>query len=420
MDGMELDKKKDDLIRWKTDAWKDPGMVAWYSRQMVENTGTTRLKNYLETALCERFAAGERILDVGVGTGRASLPLARKGFRVTGVDSSQAMLDEFRRLAGKTPVEARLGDVTDLPVGDDSFDTVMALNVVTHFPHWRSILGEWKKKVRSGGRMLFDIYSLDHIGQVSGRAVSEEEMLAGNDMSSYNTHIRVEDLVACADELGLTVVAVVPYGGLFAGKRQDYFSGRVLVEQNWWQRHLTWIASDDRFFDFCVFMEEQFFGVTTSMMTGRFFVVLENQPDPAANKSWLARNKRLNASLAIGPQGGWAPMALEGGDLTAWKRQLNAHLDTMRARVVFFFLWMSIWQGDNAFTTELLEQRHRDVFEDWKAREMTDMRAFDLACGWYKQAEISAILDFQGMPLGLGGEYEMTRILLRDCFHAFD
>ena len=41
-----------DLIKWKTDAWKNPDMVAWYHQRMVENRGTSRLKNEVEVELC--------------------------------------------------------------------------------------------------------------------------------------------------------------------------------------------------------------------------------------------------------------------------------------------------------------------------------------------------------------------------------
>ena len=100
-----MKNSEQDLIHWKTEAWKDRDMVRWYSGRMDENTDTNRLKNIIETELCERFLAGTDVLDVGIGTGRASLPLIAKGFNLSGTDSSQAMLDECRRLAGGAPIE---------------------------------------------------------------------------------------------------------------------------------------------------------------------------------------------------------------------------------------------------------------------------------------------------------------------------
>jgi 2-polyprenyl-3-methyl-5-hydroxy-6-metoxy-1,4-benzoquinol methylase len=159
------------LKQWKTDAWKDPGMVAHYSAQMFDNSGTNRLNNLLEVGLMDQYAAGENILDVGVGTGRASIPLAKRGLKLTGVDSSQSMLDETRRLAGDTPFELKLGDVTQLPVDDGIYDTLISLNVMTHFANWREILAHWASKVKNGGRVIFDVYSLDHLEAAAGRPV---------------------------------------------------------------------------------------------------------------------------------------------------------------------------------------------------------------------------------------------------------
>jgi cyclopropane fatty-acyl-phospholipid synthase-like methyltransferase len=52
--------------------------------------------------------AGSRILDVGCGTGRHAVELARRGHRVTGVDISSGMLAEAERAAGEAGVEVEL------------------------------------------------------------------------------------------------------------------------------------------------------------------------------------------------------------------------------------------------------------------------------------------------------------------------
>lgn len=259
MSNWELDRKTDELIRWKTDAWKDPGMVAWYSRRMVDDSAITRLHNLLEAGLFEQFAAGERILDAGVGTGRASIPLARKGLRVTGVDSSQAMLDECRRLLEGTPMELLRGDVLALPVEDEQFDTVMGLNVMTHFPHWQEVLAAWNKKVRPGGRIVFDIYSLDHLSYVRGQPITPDQILNVKDFADFSMHVAVDEIAASADRLGLKIVAIAPYAGLYSGKYLWRASGQPLSGMNWWNRLLSWISVDDAFLAFGLFLEREFF-----------------------------------------------------------------------------------------------------------------------------------------------------------------
>ena len=58
------------------------------------------------------------IVALGVGTGRIAVPLAAAGLVVTGVDSSEAMLERLRARTGAERVDAVLGDmVQDLPTG---------------------------------------------------------------------------------------------------------------------------------------------------------------------------------------------------------------------------------------------------------------------------------------------------------------
>ena len=65
------------------------------------------------------------VLQLGVGTGRLALPLAARGVPVTGLDSSQPMLDALAAKPGAAAVTTLLGDMTDPPTGDDRFAMVL-------------------------------------------------------------------------------------------------------------------------------------------------------------------------------------------------------------------------------------------------------------------------------------------------------
>lgn len=54
------------------------------------------------------------ILELGVGTGRLAIPLARRGFEVVGVDASAAMLDRLAHKPGGEDVETHLVDIRDV------------------------------------------------------------------------------------------------------------------------------------------------------------------------------------------------------------------------------------------------------------------------------------------------------------------
>lgn len=87
---------------------------------------------------------GRRILDVGTGTGRAAVFLARGGAVVTGVDASNAMLDIARERAAGDGVTVRflLGDAHALEFPDRTFDVTISLRLLMHAPGWRDCVAE--------------------------------------------------------------------------------------------------------------------------------------------------------------------------------------------------------------------------------------------------------------------------------------
>ena len=111
--------------------------------------------------------AGRRILDVGTGTGRAAIALAKRGAIVTGVDASAEMLQVAERRAVEAGVTAAgdgggvtfvRGDAHRLDFPDRSFDAVVCLRVLMHTPDWRASLRELCRV--SAGRVVFDYPSL--------------------------------------------------------------------------------------------------------------------------------------------------------------------------------------------------------------------------------------------------------------------
>jgi SAM-dependent methyltransferase len=414
---------QEELIKWKTDAWKDPGMVSWYSGRMVENSATMPLKHALEVGLCVAHAKGNKILDVGIGTGRGSLPLARQGREVTGIDSSQAMLDETRRLAGDTPITLQLGDVERLAFQDEEFDTLLSLNVVVHFPHWRKLLPEWKRVVRPGGRIVFDVHSLDNYRCAYGEGVTEHGLLQqvekNGDFSAYVLRVAAEDMVAEADKLGLRVAALVPYGAFLGGGNTNYLMEGL--ERQWsWRRLLSWMALDQRFHDFGLFLEQELVAKLSTRATGRYMVVLDNVADPEGNRAWLARNEELNR-LMRSSHTFTELMESVGMDGPRFCAALNGHVGASLRNFTFFYaLYREILEkGWGELPAGVLEQKHLEHVLAWRQHDRADQEALHMARTWFAPPEMKHATENRGVSLGEATEYFLVERVLTDYMGVF-
>jgi SAM-dependent methyltransferase len=108
--------------------------------------------NPRELAL-EAVAEGRpgRVLEVGCGQGWASEWIKEElGAEVVAVDQSERMVELTRRRG----VDARVGDVQDLPFEDESFDAVLAAWMLYHVPDLDSGLAELARVLRPGGRLV--------------------------------------------------------------------------------------------------------------------------------------------------------------------------------------------------------------------------------------------------------------------------
>jgi SAM-dependent methyltransferase len=116
-------------------------------------------------SLCRRLAP-QKILELGCGTGRITLPLAEIGFEVVGVDNQPEMLHraEERRLRSDTEIRKRLefieGDMRTWR-GRSDFDLILIpSSSISHLLSLEDQLAVWKtchQNLRAGGRLLAEI-----------------------------------------------------------------------------------------------------------------------------------------------------------------------------------------------------------------------------------------------------------------------
>ncbi len=111
---------------------------AWWEAKSPEeehDLGDEAVNRALRWREIERHLAGvHTVLDVGAGTGAFSIPLAQRGFAVTHVDFSPAMLDLAREKAeGLQNMQFVEANAAALPFPDHSFDLVLNMDGAISF-----------------------------------------------------------------------------------------------------------------------------------------------------------------------------------------------------------------------------------------------------------------------------------------------
>jgi ubiquinone/menaquinone biosynthesis C-methylase UbiE len=200
---------------------------------------------------------GGELLDAPCGFGRHSIPLARAGYRVTGVDRSGALLAEARRRAQNAHwpkfVQA---DYRDLPFPDQSFDA--AVNLFTSLGYLGDeedvrVLAGIRRVLRPGGRLVLETMTRDRLvmnfsdndwrlmgegrllleqrtfDPVQGVATTTQTLISGADRESRTWTVRMytaTDLVRMVERAGFSDWKA--YGG-FEGEPFSVESRLVLV-----------------------------------------------------------------------------------------------------------------------------------------------------------------------------------------------
>jgi ubiquinone/menaquinone biosynthesis C-methylase UbiE len=137
---------------------KNPSACPYRQRFWVEAPHPLITRERLREALGPE--AGERVFEIGPGTGYYTVDLARwvgaEG-TVEILDIQQEMLDHTLARArehGVSNVHATLGDARDLPYEDDSFDAAILITVLGEIPDQDAALREIDRVLRPGGRLI--------------------------------------------------------------------------------------------------------------------------------------------------------------------------------------------------------------------------------------------------------------------------
>lgn len=159
-----------DLVNKDEEVWNKPSAELFYLSNNWKEKGFTKF------------------LDMGCGLGKNSIFMAKLGFEVSAFDLSMQSVSITLQKATEQNVnlkDVRVADMLEMPYLDESFDCILAFNVISHTDTigFKKILNEIKRVLKKDGEAYFTVCSKDSFWFKNPDCIYHDE----------NTRIRVED-----------------------------------------------------------------------------------------------------------------------------------------------------------------------------------------------------------------------------------
>jgi SAM-dependent methyltransferase len=162
------------------------------------------------------------ILDVCCGPGRHSIPLARRGYNVLGIDTNHAQIS---RAAAAAPPTAsfRTHDMRQLHSLSETFDGV--INLWASFGYFddatnESILRHMAERLRPGGKAIIDMYNREHMITMPALEVAERGLVLVRTERSWSgkrLNVRLQYSTGAGDEYEWHIYTPAEFASLCAG-----------------------------------------------------------------------------------------------------------------------------------------------------------------------------------------------------------
>jgi ubiquinone/menaquinone biosynthesis C-methylase UbiE len=105
-------------------------------------------------AFARRYAEGRRVLDTGCGTGYGAAELAQSAAEVVGLDVAPEAIEYARANYPLPGLSFVLSSCTDVPFAQNSFELVVAFEVIEHLPDFRAFLNECGRVITPHGLFI--------------------------------------------------------------------------------------------------------------------------------------------------------------------------------------------------------------------------------------------------------------------------
>ena len=232
------------------------GVAVEFWNRAIPAAVTLAEVDFLEKTLAA--PAGGDLLDFPCGSGRHSVELTRRGYRVTGVDLSSEFLEQARARAADAGVvvELRAGDMRRPQLGEEAFDGAFCLgNSLPYLDRTglQQFFGALGRAIRRGGKLVIDTgcaaesilptlqrqrwHRFGDIVVLSAATYAPEEsrldveytFLQGAAMETRPAASYIFTVAELTNILGEAGLAVIALNGGFAGERFELATPRLVL-----------------------------------------------------------------------------------------------------------------------------------------------------------------------------------------------
>lgn len=195
------------------------------------------------------------ILEVGAGTGRYSVTLAKQGYRVTAVELISHNLELLKsKLDGSEPITAIQGNALDLSfLPDDAYDLTMLLGPMYHLytrEEKRKALAEAVRVTRRGGHILVAycmneptviqyVFGLNHLREVMELNMITPDWHCISEPKDLFELVRTEDIASLDGEFPVERIKLIASDGATNYKREYIDAMDDATFAKWMEYHLT-------------------------------------------------------------------------------------------------------------------------------------------------------------------------------------
>lgn len=211
-----------------------------YSKVNQEELATEQRSKW-KKVLKEHLAIGTsklKVLDIGTGPGFFAILLAEMGCEVTGIDCTEAMLEEARTnaLNAQVKVEWKVMDAEALEFEKEQFDCIITRNLTWVLPHPDKAYTEWLRVLKLGGILLnFDANWYHFLVDEKDREGYEQDrrLTSKLQVEDYYEGTDIEEMEAIARKVPLTK-EIRPRWDEKILKKQNV--AQIIVDENIWQK----------------------------------------------------------------------------------------------------------------------------------------------------------------------------------------